>query len=110
MRSFDEVFRSEGIRVIKAPVRAPQAKAHAERWVGSLRRECLERILIVGRAPARAGRARLHQASQRASSAPLARAASAALEAAAGRAAVAEPGRSPRPPRRMVHEYYAIAA
>jgi hypothetical protein len=35
--------------VIKAPVRAPQAKAHAERWVGSLRRECLERILIVGR-------------------------------------------------------------
>jgi putative transposase len=48
-RSFDEVFRSEGIRVIRTPVRAPQAKAHAERWVGSLRRECLDRILIVGR-------------------------------------------------------------
>jgi putative transposase len=46
---FDEVFRSEGIRVIKAPVRAPQARAHAERWVGSLRRECLDRLLIVGR-------------------------------------------------------------
>jgi putative transposase len=27
---FDEVFRSEGIRVIKAPVRAPKARAHAE--------------------------------------------------------------------------------
>jgi putative transposase len=46
--SFDEVFRSEGIRVIRTPVRAPKAKAHAERWVGSLRRECLDRLLIVG--------------------------------------------------------------
>ncbi len=48
-RDFDEVFRSEGIRVIKAPVRAPRARAHAERWIGSLRRECLDRLLIVGR-------------------------------------------------------------
>jgi putative transposase len=39
---FDEVFGSEGIRVIKAPVRAPKARAHAERWVGSIRRECLD--------------------------------------------------------------------
>ncbi len=44
---FDEVFRSEGIRVIHAPIAAPRAKAHAERWVGSARRECLDRILIV---------------------------------------------------------------
>jgi transposase InsO family protein len=48
-REFDEVFRSEGIRVMKAPVRAPKARAHAERWVGAVRRECLDRILIVGR-------------------------------------------------------------
>lgn len=48
-REFDEVFRSQGIRVIKAPVRAPTARAHAERWVGTVRRECLDRLLIVGR-------------------------------------------------------------
>jgi Integrase core domain len=46
---FDEIFRSEGIRVIRAPIAAPRAKAHAERWVGSVRRECLDRILIVSR-------------------------------------------------------------
>jgi hypothetical protein len=34
--AFDEVFRSEGIRLIQAPVSAPRAKAHAERWVGSV--------------------------------------------------------------------------
>jgi len=45
---FDEVFRSEGIRVIRTPVRAPRAN-YAERWVGTLRRECLDWILIVGR-------------------------------------------------------------
>jgi putative transposase len=48
-RSFDEVFRSEGVRVIRTPVQAPKATAHAERWVGSLRRECLDRLLILGR-------------------------------------------------------------
>src|SRR5204862_4765849 len=48
-RDFDEVFRSEGIRVIKAPVQAPKARAHAERWVETVRRECLDRLLIVGR-------------------------------------------------------------
>lgn len=48
-RDFDEVFRSEGIKVIKAPVRVPRARAHAERWVGSLRRECFDRLLILGR-------------------------------------------------------------
>ncbi len=47
--SFDEVFRSEGVRIIRTPVRAPQANGVMERWFGTLRRECLDRLLIVGR-------------------------------------------------------------
>jgi hypothetical protein len=48
-REFDEVFRTERIQVIEAPMRAPNARAHAERWVGTVRRECLDRLLILGR-------------------------------------------------------------
>lgn len=47
--TFDEVFQSENIRVIRTPVRAPRANAYAERWVGTLPRECLDWILILGR-------------------------------------------------------------
>jgi putative transposase len=44
---FDAVFVSEGLRIIKTPIRAPRANAIMERWIGSLRRELLDRILIL---------------------------------------------------------------
>jgi putative transposase len=47
--AFDEVFRSEDITVIRTPIQAPNANAHAERWVRTLRVDCLDRILILGR-------------------------------------------------------------
>ena len=47
--AFDEVFRSDGIRTIRTPVRAPRANAFIERWIGTVRRECLDRILIADR-------------------------------------------------------------
>jgi transposase InsO family protein len=48
-RAFDDVFRSEGVRVVRAPYRAPRAKAHAERWVRTVRRECVDWLLVLGR-------------------------------------------------------------
>ena len=48
-RSFDQVIRSEGARVIVTPVQAPNANAHAERVIETIRAECLDWTLILGR-------------------------------------------------------------
>jgi putative transposase len=48
-RAFDDVFRSEDADVVLTPVQAPNANAFAERWIGTVRAECLDRLLIIGR-------------------------------------------------------------
>jgi hypothetical protein len=47
--SVDEVFRAEGVRIIRTPIRSPRANAFAERFAGTVRRECLERMLVFRR-------------------------------------------------------------
>jgi putative transposase len=47
--AFDALLASENVKVIRTPFQAPNANAYVERWVGSVRRECLDRLLIVGR-------------------------------------------------------------
>jgi transposase InsO family protein len=46
--AFDAVFTGADLRIIRTPIRAPRANAIAERFIGTLRRECLDHILITG--------------------------------------------------------------
>jgi putative transposase len=48
-RAFDDVFRPEDVKMVLTPVQAPKANAFAERWIGTVRAECLDWLLIVGR-------------------------------------------------------------
>ena len=48
-RPFDTVLRAEGMRVIRTPIRAPNANAYAERVIETIRAECLDWTLIQGR-------------------------------------------------------------
>jgi hypothetical protein len=45
--TFDAIFASEGIRILRTPMRAPRANAFAERWVGTVGRELLDRMLLL---------------------------------------------------------------
>jgi transposase InsO family protein len=46
--AFDAVFTGTDTHILRTPVRAPRANAIAERWIGTLRRECLDHLLITG--------------------------------------------------------------
>ena len=46
---FDEIFRTERMKILKTPVRSPVANAFAERWIATLRRELLDRTIIWNR-------------------------------------------------------------
>jgi len=48
-RGFDDVVGSEGAQMLPTPLQAPNANAYAELWVGTVRAECLDWLLIVGR-------------------------------------------------------------
>jgi putative transposase len=61
---FDEVLRTEEIRVIRTPVQAPKANAFAERWVQTVRAECLDWTLVLGRRHLRVAPWNLHRTRQ----------------------------------------------
>ena len=46
--AFDDVLAGNGVRIVKTPVRSPRANSFAERYAGTLRRECLDHLLIHG--------------------------------------------------------------
>ena len=70
--AFDAVFAGADIRIIRTPVRAPRANAIAERFIGTLRRECLDHLLITGPRHLTAGAAGVRRALQHPSPAPIA--------------------------------------
>jgi len=105
--SFDEVFCSGGIKVIHTPVRAPRANGYAERFVRTVRAECLDWLLILGRAHLERVLG-VYTAHYNRAPAPWARAPLARISRR-GRATDRRHDRAPRPPRRTLHEYRAAA-
>ena len=79
VEAFDEIFRTEGLKILKTPVRTPVANTFAERWIGSIRRELLKqpeglpRTHHLAAATAQTPRHRLHRPLQQPSTSPLPR-------------------------------------
>jgi hypothetical protein len=107
--AFDEVFRSGGIGVVKTPVRAPLANAIAERFVRTVRAECLDWLLIVNRRHPERVPARLRRARQHAKAAPRAQAPPTARCGATADTTIGEIRRRDRLGG-LTHKYYRDAA
>jgi hypothetical protein len=99
-RAFDSTFRSERIEIVRTPIQAPNANAHAESWVGSVRRECLDRLLIFGRRQLRHVLRVLHPPLQPATSTPSTRPATAGSQRRNGFSAHSDPLHASRPTAR----------
>ena len=69
--AFDEVFRAEGFKILRTPVRTPVANTFAERWIGSIRRELLDRTIIWNHRQLERLVDRLHRPLQQAPAPPL---------------------------------------
>ena len=69
--AFDAVFAGADIGIIRTPVRAPRANAIAESWIGTLRRECLDHLLITGPRHLAVGAAGVRRALQHAPPSPI---------------------------------------
>jgi len=46
--TFDEVFKAEGVEITRTPWRTPKANGYAERWIRTVRAECLDRVMVLG--------------------------------------------------------------
>jgi hypothetical protein len=110
---FDEVFRSEGIRIVKTPVRAPKANAIAERFIRTGRAECLDWLADRQLPPPRRSTPRLRRPLQPREATSRARTTAARTRSAAGASVCARdpPSRPPQwphprvlPSRRMRHD------
>jgi putative transposase len=94
--AFDTVFASEGIRIIQTPIRTPVANAYAERFVRTIRAECLDWLLIKQRAPPPPRPPRVPRALQPRATSPRTQPPSTRPAAATP----SRPDRTPRPTRR----------
>jgi hypothetical protein len=107
-RAFDDVFHGDGISIIQTPPQAPRANAIAERWIGTLRRESLNNILITTTTPQlRPGRVR--RALQHPPTAPIPRSTTTSRTSNSNTAQRQHSPPSTRPPRGLIHEYLQVA-